>query len=442
MSYKECLLSMSEPTIAIKVENLTKIYRIYEKPSDRLKESLHLLGKAYHRPFAAVDNVSFEIKKGEAVGIIGKNGAGKSTLLKMLTGVLTPTSGKLEVNGKVSALLELGAGFNPELTGIENIFLNGTIMGYSHEEINERLDDVIKFADIGQFIDQPVKMYSSGMFARLAFAVAISVEPDILIVDEALSVGDIYFQAKCIAKMKELAKKSTILFVSHSMGTIKSFCESAILIDNGKLIESGDVKRVAEIYENMVNQEIANTKKVKPLNALLHEKGSEISSNTNIEEDPVFTKRADEFRSGTGGARFIRADLLINDKETTVIPFGAMVTLRIITKYYEDIDTEGTIGYMIRNHNGIDIFGMNIYNLAQLLPPMKKGAVLETKFTFKNILSESGKYTISLGLKPVPFEPLYLDSVSLGVVFEVPPIKNNYVPGLLFVDNQLELNVL
>lgn len=429
-------------SVAVVLENVTKIYKIYNNPNERLKEAIHPFKKKYHSDFKAINNLSFSIQKGQAIGIIGKNGSGKSTLLKMITGVITPTSGSIKVDGKIAALLELGAGFNPELTGIENIYLNGTLMGYSKAEMDERVTDIESFADIGDFINQPVKMYSSGMFARLAFAVAINVEPEILIVDEALSVGDIYFQAKCITKMKELSKKSTILFVSHSMDVIKSFCDTAILIDKGEMVEIGPVKRVAQIYENLVNQEIADMKRVQALETYVN---SEVKSSTSVlvmEEDPVFAKRANEFRSGTGEARFIRADLLVNGQSVNVIPFGEMVTLRLLIQYYNNIETEGTVGYMVRNHNGVDVFGMNIYNKGKLLPSMSKGEIIEVNFSFRNLLSESGKYTISIGLKPKPFEPVYLDSISIATVFEVPKPENNYVPGLIFVDNTIDLQVI
>ena len=190
-------------SIAITINHLTKVYKLYDRPVDRLKESLHPLKKKYHKDFYALNDVSFEIKKGETVGIIGKNGAGKSTLLKIITGVLTPTSGSIHVNGRIASLLELGAGFNLEYTGLENIYFQGTLMGFSHEEMEAKIGEIVDFADIGDFIHQSVKMYSSGMFARLAFAVAINVEPDILIVDEALSVGDMRFQQKCYRKFRE-----------------------------------------------------------------------------------------------------------------------------------------------------------------------------------------------------------------------------------------------
>jgi len=238
-------------SIAIKVSHLTKIYKLYDKPIDRLKESLHPLKKQYHKEFYALNDVSFEIKKGETVGIIGKNGAGKSTLLKIITGVLTPTSGSVHVNGRIASLLELGAGFNPEYTGIENIYFQGSLMGYSREEMKCKVDGIISFADIGDFVYQPVKMYSSGMFARLAFAVAINVDPDVLIVDEALSVGDMAFQAKCFNKIKEFQRlNKTILFVTHSIDLIIKYCQSVILINNGKKLLQGDTKSTTEIFRH------------------------------------------------------------------------------------------------------------------------------------------------------------------------------------------------
>ena len=234
---------------SIEVENLSKVYKLYDKPSDRLKEALSPVKKCYHKDFYALRDLNFKIKPGETVGFVGKNGSGKSTLLKLLTEVLTPTEGSLKINGKVSALLELGAGFNNEYTGMENIYLNGTIMGYSREEMDKRVDDIVKFADIGEYINQPVKTYSSGMFVRLAFAVAINVEPDILIVDEALAVGDVRFQLKCMDKFLEFKEKGiTILYVSHDINSIKRFCTRAIWINEGHLEADGDVDLITDKY--------------------------------------------------------------------------------------------------------------------------------------------------------------------------------------------------
>ena len=201
---------------AITVKDVTKVYRLYDKPIDRLKESLSLTHKSYHKDFYALNGLSFNVEKGQTVGIIGTNGSGKSTILKIITGVLTPTTGQVDVEGKISALLELGAGFNMDYTGIENIYMNGTMMGYSRKEMDEKLQDILDFADIGDFVYQPVKTYSSGMFVRLAFALNINVEPEILIVDESLSVGDVFFQSKCYRRMEEIRQKgTTILMVTH-----------------------------------------------------------------------------------------------------------------------------------------------------------------------------------------------------------------------------------
>jgi len=235
--------------LMIEIHDLTKVYKMYDKPIDRLKESLSITHKQYSKDFYALNNINLEIRRGENIGIIGTNGAGKSTLLKIITGVLSPTSGTVKVNGKISALLELGAGFNPEYTGLENIYLNGTMMGYTREEVDAKVDGILQFADIGDFIYQPVKTYSSGMFARLAFAVAINVEPEILIVDEALSVGDVRFQMKCMNKMKEMMSGgTTVLFVSHDINAIKRFCSRAIWLQHGTMIESGDVNVVTDKY--------------------------------------------------------------------------------------------------------------------------------------------------------------------------------------------------
>lgn len=238
-----------ENELMIEIHDLTKVYKIYENPIDRLKESLSITHKQYSKEFFALNGVNLEIRRGENIGIIGTNGAGKSTLLKIITGVLTPTSGTVKVNGKISALLELGAGFNPEYTGLENIYLNGTMMGYTREEVDAKVDDVLRFADIGDFIHQPVKTYSSGMFARLAFAVAINVEPEILIVDEALSVGDVRFQLKCMNKMKELMDGgTTVLFVCHDINAIRRFCTRAVWLHKGTVQKNGNVDAVADAY--------------------------------------------------------------------------------------------------------------------------------------------------------------------------------------------------
>lgn len=235
--------------VVISVKNLTKTYKIYDKPIDRLKEAISPFKKVYSKEFNALSDISFEVYKGDILGILGKNGSGKSTLLKIITGVLSPTYGIVNRFGKISSILELGAGFNMEYTGIQNIYLNGTIAGYSEEEINERLDNIVSFADIGDFINQPVKTYSSGMFARLAFSVAINVDPDILIVDEALAVGDLDFQLKCMDKFNEFRDLGkTILYVSHDINSIKRYCNRCIWLRNGHIESNGDTNTITDRY--------------------------------------------------------------------------------------------------------------------------------------------------------------------------------------------------
>ncbi len=280
---------MMQNNIAIKVENLTKVYHLYDKPQDRLKEALNPFKKSYHHDFYALHDVSFELQRGETIGIIGKNGAGKSTLLKMITGVLTPTSGNISVYGKIASLLELGAGFNPEMTGIENIYLNGTIMGFTKEETDTKIDSIMEFADIGEYVYQPVKTYSSGMFARLAFAVAINSEPDILIVDEILGVGDMNFQLKCHKRMNEMRKRGvSMLFVSHDTYSIKTLCSKALYLKNGVCQKYGDSLDIVNYYLNDIEEKVVKhveQKETKSEQALI--RINKINNNPPGEEIPL-----------------------------------------------------------------------------------------------------------------------------------------------------------
>jgi teichoic acid transport system ATP-binding protein len=281
--------------IAINVENLSKVYEIYDKPKDRLKQTLFRGKKKFFREFKAINNISFNVKKGSTIGIIGKNGSGKSTLLQILTQTLQPTSGEVYIKGRISALLELGNGFNPEFTGKENAIMNGTIMGLSEKEIINRLPQIEKFADIGDFIDQPVKVYSSGMFVRLAFACAVNVDPDILIIDEALAVGDMQFQLKCIEKMKEFKRSGkTILFVSHDMYSVRNFCDEVIWMMNGQIHQRGEVISVTKEYEDYMkelsdvpvsNSIIENNKNNNEGNILSIDEISVIDTNNNLKSD-------------------------------------------------------------------------------------------------------------------------------------------------------------
>ena len=248
--------------IAIKVKDISKIYKLYHKPSERLFDALGLAKKGRFPEHRALDHVSFEVKKGETVGIIGTNGSGKSTILKIITGVLSPTEGEVDIEGRISALLELGAGFNMEYTGIENVYLNGMMMGFTREEMDARMDEILRFADIGEFVNQPCRTYSSGMFVRLAFAVSINIDPEILIVDEALSVGDVFFQAKCYKKFEDFkAQGKTIIFVSHDISSVAKYCDRVILLNRGVKLSEGRPKETIDLYKKVLlnqSQNIAN----------------------------------------------------------------------------------------------------------------------------------------------------------------------------------------
>ena len=257
-------------TNAIEVKNVTKIYRLYDRPIDRLREALSVKGKNLHKDFYALRDVSFHVNKGESLGIIGVNGSGKSTILKIITGVLTPSEGEVQADGKISALLELGAGFNMEYTGIENVYMNGTMMGFTKKEMDQKLPEILDFADIGDFVYQPVKSYSSGMFVRLAFALAINVDPEILIVDEALSVGDVFFQSKCYRRMDELRKKgTTILMVTHDMSSVLKYCDRALILHKGCMVADGKPGDMVDLYKRILAGQFDTLKEI------LREKGIE-----------------------------------------------------------------------------------------------------------------------------------------------------------------------
>ena len=286
---------------AIEVRDVTKVYRLYDKNTDRLRESLGLTHKCLHKDFYALKNVSFDVEEGQSVGIIGTNGSGKSTMLKIITGVLTPTGGELSVRGKVSALLELGAGFNSEYTGIENIYMNGTMMGFTKSEMDAKLDEILEFADIGDFVYQPVKAYSSGMFVRLAFALAINVEPEILIVDEALSVGDIFFQSKCYHHMDKLRKSgTTILMVTHDMSSVLKYCDKTILLNDGIKVAEGRPGEMIDLYKRILAGQFDADEVLKAQeNAAGGEKNNKTNAESELADEAAGDSRA--AKDGTNG---------------------------------------------------------------------------------------------------------------------------------------------
>jgi len=376
--------------IVIKVENLTKVYHLYDKPQDRLKEALNPFKKSYHRDFFAMDDVSFEIKKGETVGIIGKNGAGKSTLLKMITGVLTPTQGSIETIGTIASLLELGAGFNPDMTGLENIYLNGTLMGFSNEEMATRVDAILEFADIGEFIYQPVKMYSSGMFARLAFSVSIAVEPDILIVDEALSVGDMAFQMKCFKKFQDFqAQGRTILFVTHGLDTVIRYCTRGIVIDDGQLVFDDTPKLAVDAFKKVLSGNFYND-------------SSAISVDTKIEisdEKPLkafFDQHIELDTYGNGKATIIDYGILdVHHNPSAIIDYNAVFLIVMKVKFNEKVE-DPIFAFTLKDSKGLEITGTNSLMKHTVTGSYDEGESVTVTFS-QNANLQLGKYALSLG---------------------------------------------
>ena len=381
---------MSESVIT--VNNISKVYKLYDKPVNRLKEAMSIRKKSYHSDHFALNGITFDVKKGECVGIIGTNGSGKSTLLKILTGVLNPLGGTYEVNGKISALLELGAGFNMEYTGIENIYLNGTMMGFSDKEMDRKLEAIVDFAEIGEFINQPVKTYSSGMFARLAFAVAINVEPDILIVDEALSVGDIFFQAKCYQKFNEFKEKGkTILFVSHDMSSILKYCDRCLLIDKGNQVSLGKTSKVVDIYKKILVNQYAGDEENKK--ETLEETDS-IHSDKCWKDKMVINPNIIDY--GGKEAEIIDFAIVNNYGEiSNSIYKGEEFAIRMKIKFNKDIDRP-IFAFTIKDIKGTEITGTNTMLEDNNMEKGRKGDIVSVQFV-QNMDLQGGQYLLSLG---------------------------------------------
>lgn len=384
---------MSE--FAIEVNNLTKTYKLYDDNRRRIIESLFPNVKPKYKEFNALKDVSFKIKKGEIVGIIGKNGSGKSTLLKIITGVLNQTSGNIVVDGRISALLELGAGFNPEYTGVENIFLNGTLNRLTREETSKRIDDIADFADIGDFINQPVKNYSSGMFVRLAFAVAVYSDPDILIVDEALAVGDAAFQAKCMARMNQIMRSgATVLFVTHDMNTVKRLCQRCIYLENGVKIMEGAAEELADIYLKRIrasmNEEHLKMKK----NDMNEDESVASYKQEEVYENEEFIEKIKRFKEGTGGVEFINFKLLNEENvETFVFAFDQKIKMKISLRVNED--GQFGIAYHIRDDKNMELLGgSTLRELGEMIYG-KKGEIYEIEICTRLPVIE-GNYNITL----------------------------------------------
>lgn len=371
---------MSE--IAIQVKHLDKMYKLYNKPSDRLRETLGL--KVPVREHYALRDVNFQVERGETVGIIGTNGSGKSTILKIITGVLNPTAGEVTVNGRISALLELGAGFNMEYTGIENVYLNGTMMGFSREEVDARLQDILDFADIGDFVYQPVKSYSSGMFVRLAFAVAINIDPEILIVDEALSVGDVFFQAKCYRKFEEFKKMGrTILFVSHDLSSISRYCDRVILLNKGVKMEEGSPKQMVDMYKQLlVGQDPA--------------KADENKETQKENWSEQFQVNPNMLEYGSKLAEIV--DFAVLDEKglcTNTIEKGSSFQIKMRVVFHENIQ-EPIMAYTFKDIKGTEITGTNTLFEKMAVEHSEAGDTCTVTFR-QDMFLQGGEYLLSFG---------------------------------------------
>ena len=460
-----------DSNLAISVREVTKVYRLYDKPIDRLKESLSLTKKKLHKDFFALDKLSFEVKKGETVGIIGTNGSGKSTILKIITGVLTPTTGTVEVDGNISALLELGAGFNSDYTGMENIYMNGTMMGFSRKQMDEKIPDILEFADIGDFVYQPVKTYSSGMFVRLAFALAINVEPEILIVDEALSVGDVFFQSKCYARMEQMMKNgTTILMVSHDMGSIIKYCDKVVLLNRGKFVAEGDAGEMVDLYKKILANQMDD------LAAALSERssadgaagddagaGSSLSGSagTGTTGDPGSPKEGSGSSEGYFGMPFMKRKMTLNpdvqeygDRRaefldlgtldgngnvTNLLLKGEMFTIREIIRFHAPLAMP-IFTYTIRDKKGTDLSGTNTMFEGCDVRPVKAGDTYEVRFTQKMTL-QGGEYLLSMSCtgyengEHVVYHRLY-NVASLTV------ISNKNTVGVYDMESEVKLRLM
>ena len=430
-------MSEEKRECAIAVNDVTKIYRLYDKPIDRLKESLSLTHKSYHKDFFALNTISFTVEKGQTVGIIGTNGSGKSTILKIITGVLTPTSGQVEVKGKISALLELGAGFNLDYTGIENIYLNGTMLGYSRREMDAKLQEILDFAEIGDFVYQPVKTYSSGMFVRLAFALAINVEPEILIVDEALSVGDVFFQAKCYRRMEEIRRSgTTILMVTHDMGSIIKYCDKVVLLNKGEFFAEGSAGHMVDLYKKILagkldslmeelqheREQVLNAvgSKAQETKEALEGGGDTKEGSRNTKEGDRGSGEGDEISMSdfSGGIHdgLMKEQITINENRTeygdgraeiydlglfdqrgnltNLLLKGELFTIRECIRFASAIEAP-IFTYTIKDKKGTELSGTNTMYEGTEIQPVKSGDEYQVEFTQKMTL-QGGEYLLSM----------------------------------------------
>jgi len=435
---------------AIEVQHVSKVYKLYDRNKDRLIDAFHLSRTPKGHPHYALRDLSFDVKKGECIGIIGTNGAGKSTILKIITGVLSPTEGQVNINGRISALLELGAGFNQEYTGMENIYLNGTMMGFSRQEIDEKLPDILSFADIGDFVNQPVKSYSSGMFVRLAFAVAINIEPEILIVDEALSVGDVFFQSKCYQKFMDFKEQGkTILFVSHDLGSISRYCDRVVLLNKGQKYAEGTPKEMVDLYKKLlVGADPAENATINDEDGALNEENFS-GENT--------TKEGESFLTDKTWKSNFTINPNINeygDKEAEIVDFGIFDENNLPSSNIEK-GTRFKVAYKVKFHRdiqmpiftltiktlqGVDVTGTNTMYEKKDVPLAKAGEEYEISFEQQMNL-QGGEYLLSMsctGYKDGEFTAYH----RLYDVLNLTVISSKNTVGFFDMNSQVEVRKL
>jgi len=448
--------------IAIKVENLSKCYQIYNQPHDRLKQSIYprlqrVVGKQpthYYREFWALRDINFEVQQGEAVGILGRNGAGKSTLLQIIAGTVTPTSGRVKTDGRITALLELGSGFNPEFTGRENVYLNAQILGLTREDTDNRFDDIASFADIGDFIDQPAKTYSSGMMMRLAFAVQTAVDPRVLIVDEALSVGDMFFQAKCITRINKLVESGvSLLFVSHDLASIRHLCKRAVLLVDGRVAYCGDVGEATLMYERMYlseyNQRAGTYREHKRFTqklsvAPVRATGSGINSvctelpldYTNyVADNHAFGMRCNFERLGNGEAHIVNVIMVGERGQTDIFDFGEHVTLLQVAEFHSNT-TDVNVSYKIKTLQGTSVVFGDTRMFGDITRAYRAGQTYVFAWEFDLKLGHEA-YVIQSTLTHPPRNDAdweFIDMVPISFEFRVLPRKAGMTDGLVSWD--------
>ena len=426
---------MSEPVLVL--DDVAKAYKIYRNPRHRAVEMLVPWGPVRHTDFWALNDISLRVDRGETLGVVGVNGSGKSTLLQIIAGIVRPTRGRVAVQGRISSLLELGAGFHPELTGRQNVEMFGTVIGLSLEEVRRRVPEIERFAGIGEFIDQQIKHYSSGMFVRLAFAAAIHVDPDILLVDEALAVGDAVFQHQCLLRIRQMqAQGITVLYVSHDMGTIKSICSRVILLDGGRVIAEGGPAEMASLYFARASAAIARSQAPDgPVPAIAPD-----ADLARFRPDVDLGARAQVFRHGTGAAKIRRVELRdACGRPATAVSFNEEAVLAVHVEYLADAPAS-IVGFSFRDRTGTDIIGTNTYEEGTILPARSAGSTLVVEFRLRLPLAP-GSYSISSAIAPDRYSRAYFDWVDNALIVTVsPPDSSKAIHGQVWLPVEIAVH--